>query len=105
MDRLDIPLPYGNTLVVLRDDKTYFVRLLRTLNNRKTFVTPKLPIMDSELRQLIETNMVYVIDLGDMRLMSDAGSLTVIYEYHHMPAGKAVIYGELKRFLDWAPPA
>jgi hypothetical protein len=101
MDRLDIILPYGNSLLVLRDHDQFAVRLLMVVEGRKTFVTPKLSIPESDLKRLMHTKYIEV-SVGELRLSAEPTHLTVHWQVYHMPADNTVWKPMLRQFLECA---
>ena len=98
MERLDIALPYHNALLVLHQKGQFYVRLLMVLNDKRTFVTPKLEIAESDLRRLM--NVKYIeVNLGELRLSSEPTHLTVHWQVYHMPADNTIWKPLLRKFF------
>jgi len=98
MKRLDIELPYQNALVVLCYDGQYFVRLRMVQDDRRTFVTRKLEIMEEDLVRLMHVKYLE-IDLGDLRLTSEPTHLAVHWKVFHLPADNTIWKPNLRRFM------
>ncbi|MDR3692426.1 MAG: hypothetical protein P4L46_23795 [Fimbriimonas sp.] len=98
MVRLDIALPYGNALLVLHESGQFYIRLLMIVDNRRTLVTPKLPIAEADLVRLMHVKYSEV-DLVEMRLSSEPGFLTVHWRNYHMPADNTIWKPLLRQFM------
>jgi len=84
MSRLDVPLPYGNSLAFFADEGRLFVRLVMIVNDRKKCVTPPIPIEVCGLRDLISIPYAE-FDLGQIRLSAEPKCLMVHHGFHHIP--------------------
>ncbi len=99
MDRLDIALPYGNSLLVLHSKGKFYVRLLMVLDGKKTFVTPKLPIEEAELNRLMHNKFIEV-NLGELRLSAEPTHLAIQWQVYHLPADNTIWKPMLRKFLS-----
>ena len=99
--RSDVPLPYGNNLVLLREGDDLFARLLLLVNGRRTFVTPRLSITPADLDRLL--NGTYVeVDLGGLKLLADLRDLIICFEYRRIPVEHKVWQPIVNEFLQLA---
>jgi hypothetical protein len=99
MDRLDIPLPYGNTLVFLKDDGRLFVCLVMIVKDRRTCVTPELPIEACAIRDLLSVPYAE-FDLGPIRLSAEPRCLIVHHGFHHIPVDHEVWKPMVREWLQ-----
>ena len=87
--RRDVPLPYGNKLVLIREGNELFVRLLLLADGRRTFVTPHLLIWPADVDRLLSGAYV-AVDLGGLRLLADQRDLIICFEYRRIPVAHSV---------------
>jgi len=96
--RCDVPLPYGNKLVLLREGNELFVRLLLLVDGRRTFVTPPLPITPADVDRVLSGTYVEV-DLGGLKLLADQRDLIICFEYRRIPVAHSVWQPIARKFL------
>lgn len=104
MLRVDVPLPYGNALAFFAEDERLFVRLVMIIKDRRTCVTPRLPIELCAIRDLLSVPYAE-FDLGQLRLSAEPKCLIVHHGFHHIPVEhevwKPLVVGWLEAI---APP-
>lgn len=96
--RTDVPLNAGYGLVVLDNGEAIFLRLIGSVDGRRTYLTPKLPLTLDQVEALQGPRPLR-LTVKDVEIWTERHSVTVQIDGHCCWGGRATLVAALDQVV------